>query len=909
MKLFTFITKLNRYNKEQEMEQNIKNKINNLVKSNYFIFTIAFLMLLPIVFFSFIIERKSFVWEMDGMYQHYPILVYYGNLLKELLSGKGFPMFDFSIGLGFDTISTLHYYVIGDPISLLSIFMTPENSVYLYGLMILLRFYLAGLAFIKLCTFFNQKSLGVPLGALIYIFSGYGLFAGVRHPYFLNPMIYLPLLIIGLEKVLRKQKPTLLIVMAFVCSISNFYFLFILSVAAVIYCIFRYIFLYHIDYKNKLLGLIITGFKVGGYYLLGITMSFVILLPVLYAFSLNGRLEGGSEIAVSNFFYNKRYYINLLQSMFASGITPGYWVRLSFPSIVAVSFCVMVLNKRFKKFSIVFFLGILGLLVPFFGLAMNGFSYISNRWGFIIGLMVGCIFAFTYESLFELKKKEVGLLITGVLGYGILTFAFRSSSLVKYEFIILVTTAIIMLILQLRPIKKVTWLPNVIVVTVVLCSIGLHGILFYDTKFNGYVGEFLTKSEVYDRTYGGVLTAIDELEDNSFYRVETYGDKSLNEAMAVGFNDVSAYFSLMDGKISDYLKGHQVLSQKTAYRFHDLDNRAILNTLSSVKYLITTERSVQPYAYKLYKEVNDKNKTYYIYENLLDLPLGYVYDEYLLEDEYKELPVLYKQNAMLNAVVLEEDNSYVKKTSKDMSEGIKKLDVTIIPDENIQIENNVIKVNKPGAILTLEFEGIPKAETYIGIQNFNIKTNQSAMTNVRVKGQGEVVKYINLRSKYYPTYMGKEDHLINTGYTRNAKAWALLSFPSRQSFYYDDIEVYALDMESYKKEVGSLRNNVLENIELSRNGLTGSVTLENKGVMVLTIPHSIGFRGFVDGKETKLMKGNIMYTALNLDAGTHKIEIKYTTPFLKTGGVVSAVSFIIFIGIVYYNKKVAKTKA
>lgn len=891
------------------MEQYKKSKFNNIFKSNYFNFTIAFLALLPIIFFSFIRENKSFVWGTDGIYQHYPSLVYYGNVLRDLLFGKGFSMYDFSIGLGFDTISTLHYYVIGDPISLLSIFMTPENSVYVYGILIIIRFYLAGLAFIKLCRFFNQKSMGVTLGALIYIFSGYGLFAGVRHPYFLNPLIYLPLLIIGLEKVLRKQKPTLLILMAFICSISNFYFLFILSVAAVIYCIFRYIFLYHVDYKNKLLGLLLTGLKIGGYYLLGIAMSFVILLPVLYAFSLNGRLEGGGEVAVNNLYYNKRYYVTLLQSMFAIGVSPGYWVRLSFPSIAAVSFCIMILNKKYKKLSIVFFLGILGLLVPFFGLAMNGLSYVSNRWGFMIGLMVGCIFAFTYESLFELKKKEVGLLICGVLGYGILTYAFRSSTMVKYEFIILFATVIIMIILQLKPIKKVTWLPKVIVFTIVFCSIGLHGILFYDTKFSGYVGEFLTKSEVYDRTYGGVLTAVDEIEDNSVYRIETYGDKSLNEAMAVGFFDVSAYFSLMDGNISDYLKEHQVLSLKTAYRFHDLDNRVILNTLSSVKYLVTTDKRVQPYAYRLYKEVKENNKTYYIYENLLNLPLGYVYDEYLLEDEYKELPVLNKQNAMLNAVVLEQENNYIKKTTKDMSEGIKKLDVTIIPDENIQIENHVIKVNKPGAILKLEFEGFPKAETYISIKNFNIKTNQSAMTNVRVKGQGEVLKYINLRSKYYATYLGNEDHLINTGYSKSAKSRAIFSFPLRQSFYYDDIEVYALDMDSYKKEATNLRNNVMENIVITRNRLAGNVTLENKGVMLLTIPYSIGFRAFVDGKETELMKGNIMYSALNLDAGTHKIEIEYTTPFLKIGGMVSAVSFIIFIGIVFYNKKEEKTKA
>jgi len=109
-------------------------------------------------------------------------------------------------------------------------------------------------------------------------------------------------------------------------------------------------------------------------------------------------------------------------------------------------------------------------------------------------------------------------------------------------------------------------------------------------------------------------------------------------------------------------------------------------------------------------------------------------------------------------------------------------------------------------------------------------------------------------------------------------------------------------MQYYKKEVTNLKNNVLENVVLTRNGLTGEVTTQDNGVMLLTIPYSIGFRAFVDGEETTLMEGNIMYTALNLKAGTHTIELKYETPYLKIGGVISAISLVIFIGIVVYDK-------
>lgn len=49
----------------------------------------------------------------------------------------------------------------------------------------------------------NYKSL---LSAIIYTFCSFIIFASARHPYFTNPMILFPLLIIGIEKLIREDK-------------------------------------------------------------------------------------------------------------------------------------------------------------------------------------------------------------------------------------------------------------------------------------------------------------------------------------------------------------------------------------------------------------------------------------------------------------------------------------------------------------------------------------------------------------------------------------------------------------------------------------------------------------------------------------------------------------------------------
>jgi uncharacterized membrane protein YfhO len=259
-------------------------------------------------------------------------LQFYGKLLRGIFTGKGFPMIDFNLGMGFDTITTLNYYALGDPLGLLTIFMTPNNATFVYGLIIILRFYLIGISFIILCRYFGKRGLGIVLGALIYVFCGYALYSGVRHPYFNNPMIYLPLIIIGTEQLLKKKSALLFTVMICISAISNFYFFYILTFLLLFYITFRYITFYHKDYNSRLRGYLITGFRLGSYYLLGICMSAVIFLPVIYAFLQNGRMQDKAKLDTNSGLYIK-YFITALKGVIAPVASPDGWTELLFPTV------------------------------------------------------------------------------------------------------------------------------------------------------------------------------------------------------------------------------------------------------------------------------------------------------------------------------------------------------------------------------------------------------------------------------------------------------------------------------------------------------------------------------------------------------------------------------------------------
>ncbi len=878
-------------------------------KNTYFIYSGLFLLLLPVVFLPFLTEKRSFVWAMDGIDQHYPALLYYGKLLRGILKGKGFPMVDFSIGMGFDTLTTLNYYVIGDPISLLAVFMKSRYAVHYYDFLIILRFYLAGLSYIALLNFKKKDGAGVILGALIYVFSGYSLYAGIRHPFFMNPMIYLPLIIIGVDLVLQKKKPYLMILMIFISTLSNFYFLYALTVITVIYIIFRYLLEYRKEYQNFLLGFLQTGLRTGGYYLLGIALAGIVLIPVLYAFSRNGRLDVSPKmVSGSYFYYDPKYYLTLFQGLYAPGIFPGYWTVLAFCAVAAVSIAIMLANREHRQLQIIYFLTLIGLFIPAFGYFMNGFSYTSNRWCFLISLLIAVTFSLTYDKIYLLRKKECLIIFIEVVLYGILSFAFPARAFVKLIFGVLLIIMLCVFLLQIKWFRERTRIGSIIIFILVISSLGLNGYGIYAKQFNNYANEFLTKKEVITRSTRGPLRLMKDIKDTSFYRIETYGDKALNEALILGFHDVSGYFSLMDGSITAYLKELEVLNQRTAFRFHNLDNRSILDDLANVGYFVSDHKEAAPYGYELLKEGGSDYQKYYLFKNRYTLPLGYTYYNYILQEDYDRLSALEKQNAMLKAVVLNNSTDYAQKvdplkTDTPFSFGIEKLQVTMLPDANVTINNNVIHSKKADASITLRFTAKPNTETYLRLGNFITKGKSDRITSINVKGSAGVLKRTDIRSPYYNSYFGKENYLFHLGYASNGEREAVITFPDEASYSYDTIEVYSVDMSNYAEQIKTLRNTVLQNIRIANNKIQGDIRLDQKKVLVLSIPYSKGWNVSVDGVKKELLPANVMYMALPLDAGSHHIILKYRTPYLGLGLLVSFSAGVLFLGIVYYYKK------
>lgn len=94
----------------------------------YVKYSLLFVIVALIAFAPVVAEGKSLVnGAGDGLRQHYIALLYFGRWGRAVLSnlwachGLVVPMWDFTIGYGADVLTTFNYYVIGDPLNLLSI--------------------------------------------------------------------------------------------------------------------------------------------------------------------------------------------------------------------------------------------------------------------------------------------------------------------------------------------------------------------------------------------------------------------------------------------------------------------------------------------------------------------------------------------------------------------------------------------------------------------------------------------------------------------------------------------------------------------------------------------------------------------------------------------------------------------
>lgn len=524
-------------------------------KEYYVRYTLIFLLTAFIVYIRFILEGKSFLWLSDGTDQHYTALAWFGQYLREYIAGiftKGeftLPQWSFSLGVGDDIITTLHYYCIGDPLDLLAVFFDPEATEWLYTFLILLRLYLSGIAFSEFCFYHKKKAAesgagsgeetaqesaaqsqaAVLTGALVYCFCGFVIAGAMKHAFFFNPFLYFPLFCLGAEKVLRRESPRLFIAITAVSALSNFYFFYMITILGFLYTAVRFFDVYR---KGERLKGFVKAFPAGvGAYLLGTGIAAVLFLPVVLRFLNNPRyIEDAVKLRDS---YTLKYLGRMVISFTGPPLSSGYW---NFQGYASIAFMAVILLfttkwKRYLTLKVFFVLGVVMMAVPFAGYALNGFAYMSNRWLFGFALLVGYICAEMVPELLKASRWRLGIVWLGAFGLFLINL-YGEFNGYRTEYYGLAGVLLLMglLVIYRREIvgsglfsgRLAERIFCVGLVAVTICSVGVNANYHYKGMIRQYPEGGTYYANLMDSPLVTLAEEAQELEEGEFFRIDGY---------------------------------------------------------------------------------------------------------------------------------------------------------------------------------------------------------------------------------------------------------------------------------------------------------------------------------------------------------------------------------------------------
>ena len=228
-----------------------------------------------------------------------------------------------------------------------------------------------------------------------------------------------------------------------------------------------------------------------------------------------------------------------------------------------------------------------------------------------------------------------------------------------------------------------------------------------------------------------------------------------------------------------------------------------------------------------YNVIDTKNDKY-ILENPYALSLGYTIKKKITISFLKGKP-LQNQEVVIQAL-LNNNDSYV-----------------------LEVPINIIDNNK------IEVKNVNKNQLYVIKTNIDLIINDKEFKNYR-KNSNNYISYVS------------EDKII--------------TITSKKDI--NDVKLYMFNTDLIKE----FKNNTdeLEIIKNTGNYIKGKIDVKKDSTLMLTIPYEKGWTIYVDNKKVNYYEVLNTFIGIDINKGRHTVELKYETPGLKLGIIISLIS-------------------
>lgn len=851
---------------------------------------------------------RNMLFFMDGIYQHFPAFSIVCDIVESLFHGKwdlsGILPFHYSIGQGVDLFTTLNSYDFADPVSWLCAAFLFLSRTGRYTAMVFMKLWLTGIAFSVFCFVTGRKNnLAVLCGALAYTFSGNVIYMFARHPNYSNWAYFLPLLLGGYELYRTSRKKRLLIFSVFFNLLVSFYTFYINTILLVVYVVVRSIAAFTKERTAAVLAReLFTDLKAAGVCLIGALLCAFSLLPTIYAYLQNPRVGGLNGYTDSMLHYGEQYYRDLFVSFFAPNVQLNFTTVLGLFSVILPAVICFYLNftddrsgsrRALKLYGILL---LIMMRIPMIGRIMNGMGYASNRWIYAVSFVAAVMLADSFERLAEspLRKRAVIVLIGAAY-----VFACRATEVSfedRYKNLCMVSLIVALALYLLCGFAKKALTAALLTALTVSC-IFFQSYCLFSPEVGSYISKFeKDKNHAYnDSDSSQSLSGLSTQDD--FFRVESK-DHTVNVDSMNKVHGTGAWWSLYPKSMFEYMSAFESNAILQNCYFEGLFTRTALLELASVRYYTAPSHpsSLPPCGYVRSDKLSDSSCT--VYENPLSLPVGYSFRNFIRREEFDRLGAVQKQEAVLEGIVLEEEDCRgLDGQVPEISPGCDayELDYTFGKPVDCKITETAMTADTAGAKVALYATVPENTELYLQIEGIKLLFPDAGNIDIvrrnRDAGcrEARFGKMTNLTNNWP---VQRDGITYDLGFGAAGRNQIVMVFSKPSEFSYDSIKLWAVPMDSYEARVTELRDHSLQNSLVNGKEISGTTDFDESRILQFSVPYSIGWTAYIDGQKVKLMNSDILYMAVLVPAGHHEILLRYRTPYLREGAVISLVTLL-----------------
>ena len=774
--------------------------------------------------------------HIDMYHQYAPFFTEFMNKLKE---GSSL-VYSWNLGLGTEFVPLMAYYL-SSPLNWFVLLCPKGLVVEFMTLLIILKIGLCGLTFgYYLRSHYQDKGYKIILFSIFYALSGF-ICAYNWDIMWLDTVWLAPLIILGLERLVKQGKVTLYFVTLAVSILSNYYISIMICIFLVLY------FLILITEQRR--GRIKATLRFGFYSLLAGGCGAVLILPEIAALSNSG--SGGIT------FPDKiEWYFGALDELARACIgvevvpTTDHWPNIYCGVAVILFFLLYILNheisfkQKWKRILLVVF-----FLVSF---ANNQLNFIWHGLHFPDGLPARQTFLYaflllvlSYEVLHHAKGCRLWHIIVAlVLSEGLLLacYLFTDTTLVTVPSmllsgIVILGYAMIFALYTGRD-KGLRKMAIGFVFVLVCVEAGVNMDMTSVITTSRYT--YYNNQDEY-----AALTSEAARADSSFYRTDKFNRLTKNESALTEYKSASIFSSLINADVADFYREIGMEGGKNYYCYNGAT--MLTSALLSVKYLMTDSA----YEESPYRTLVGRDNGIYLYRNEYTLPLGFMMDSEVADNwDYELGTPITTQNHLASALGAKEDLLYEL-------------------ESEVRMHETIIHVEQSGYV-------------------YGYYTSKSVDSITATIGE-RVRKFTKCAHVY----------LLDFGYCEAGTDIKLTSYDAERI----DVTGYELNDAAMQTAFDTLNQQTMTLDSYTDTSVKGHMEVTQAGNLILSIPNDAGWQVYVDGEAVEYESFCDAFISIPLTTGAHEIALTYTTPNLKYGILISTSCLAIFLVIAFCKRR------